>query len=165
MEFAIRESETEFIAVDVLGYEREPVGEYYDDNWLRIKIQVAGSGFRGSASAAILTEDLAQFTSQLHPLYEKIGGTAKFSTMEGQLELNLTCDKVGRVALTGFVKERPGFGFRLDFAFQLDQSHLKTTLAQLDAVTENFPIRQPNQSTDPTPASGTSPAGQEPRHR
>ena len=82
MEFSIRESENEFIAVDVLGYERAPVGDYDDDNWLRVKIQVAGGGFRGSASAAILTDELAQFTSQLHLLYGKLSGTAKFSTME-----------------------------------------------------------------------------------
>jgi len=165
MEFSIRESEHEFIAVDVLGYERAPVGEYYDDNWLRVKICVAGGGFRGSASAAILSDELAQFTSQLRRLFENLSGSAKLSTMEGQLELSLTCDKMGCIALAGFVKDRPGPGYRLDFALRLDQSHLIGTLAQLDSIAANFPIRQPNQSPGPTLASGTSPAGQEPRHR
>jgi hypothetical protein len=34
MTFSFRQSEQERIAVDVLHYERAPVGEYHDDNWL-----------------------------------------------------------------------------------------------------------------------------------
>ena len=34
MTFSFGQSERERIEVEVFGYERQPVGEYWDDNWL-----------------------------------------------------------------------------------------------------------------------------------
>src|SRR5271170_5364423 len=95
MMFSFGHSEHERIEVDVLRYERSPVGEYHDDNWLTIEIRVRAGGFHGMVSAAILTEDLVRFASQLRPLYDSLSGSAKFSTMEGQLSLHLVGDGKG----------------------------------------------------------------------
>ena len=59
------QSEHERIEIDVLNYERQPIGEYYDDNWLVVEIRVHAGGFRGKVSTTILAAELDGFLSKL----------------------------------------------------------------------------------------------------
>jgi hypothetical protein len=138
MKIAFGSAEHEFILLEVLGYERSPVGEWFDDNWLQARIHVAAGGFRGSAAAALLTDELVRFASQVHLLHETLGGLAEFTTIEGQLALTLTGDKKGRVDLKGTILDRPGLGNRLDFSLRLDQSQLGSSFKELEAVAATF---------------------------
>jgi hypothetical protein len=142
MIFSFGHSERERIEVDVLGYERAPVGEYYDDNWLWVDICVQAGGFRGSVSATILTGDLVGFASQLRPLFETLGGSAQFSTMEEQLSLRLVGDGKGHIELRGEVSDKAGIGNRLHFKLEFDQSQLGASIRELDKVTSQFPVRE-----------------------
>ena len=45
MTFSFGQSERERIDVEVFGYERQPAGEYWDDNWLTVEIRVQAGGF------------------------------------------------------------------------------------------------------------------------
>jgi hypothetical protein len=141
MRFSFGQSEQERIEVDVLCYERAPIGEYHDANWLTSQIQVCAGGFRGKADAAIVTEELEAFLTQLRPLYNTLLGTAQFSTMEGQLLLRLIGDGKGHIELTGEVAGRPGIGNRLNFTLQFDQSQLGASIRDLEKVTSEFPVR------------------------
>ena len=141
MVFSLGHSERERIEVDVLSYEHAPVGEPFDDNWLRVDIRVQAGGFRGSVSAAILTGDLVAFASQLRPLFETRSGSAQFSTMEGQLSLRLVGDAKGHIELLGEVSDKAGIGNRLHFKLDFDQSQLGASLRELDKVTSQFPVR------------------------
>ena len=151
MEFTIGQSEHENVVIDVAGYERAPVGEWYDDNWLRTQIRVATGGFRGTVSAAILTLDLIGFAKELKALVKNLSGAAEFTTLEEQLSMRVLCDKTGHVTLHGDIVDQPGIGNRLQFTLNLDQSELERSIRQLDAVIVTFPERkQPNQSPEPT---------------
>lgn len=141
MIFSFGHSEQERIEVDVLRYERPPVGEYHDDNWLIVEIRVRAGGFRGKAGAAIVTDELVRFASQLRPLFETLSGSAEFLTMEGQLSLLLAGDGKGHIELRGEVADRAGVGNRLHFVLQFDQSQLGTSLRELERVTSQFPVR------------------------
>jgi hypothetical protein len=141
MKFSFGQSEHEQIEVDVLRYERAPVGEYYDDNWLTAQIRVRAGGFRGEVDAAVLTGELGAFLTGLRPLYETLRGTAEFSTMEGQLHLRLIGDGKGHIELTGEVADQPGIGNRLHFTLQIDQSQLAASIHELERVTAAFPVR------------------------
>src|SRR5437660_8865101 len=105
MTFSFGHSEHERIEVDVHGYERAPVGEYYDDNWLTVEIRVRTGGFRGKASATIITSELTKFLSELSPLHQTLSGAAEFKTMEEQLSLRLVGDGKGHIELVGEVSE------------------------------------------------------------
>jgi hypothetical protein len=135
------ESQHERVEIDVLRYERSPVGEYYDDNWLTVKIQVAAGGFRGTVDAAILTDELTRFLTQLRPVYENLRGTAEFTTLEEQLRLTLSGDGKGHIELIGQLADQPGIGNRLHFTLRFDQSQLAESIRQLAAVTSQFPVR------------------------
>lgn len=135
-------SECERLQIEVLGYEREPVGEFYDDNWLSVRISVVVGGFRGQADAAFLTSDFESFLLQLRPLYESLGGTAEFRTIEGQLRLGLIGDGKGHVAMNAEFADRTGTGNRLIFSLGLDQTQLGEAVRQIEQVISVFPVRR-----------------------
>lgn len=141
MVFSFGQSELERIEIDVVRYERVPAGDYHDDNWLTVDIRVRAGGFRGKVAAAILTDELARFESQLRPLFETLKGSAEFSTLEGQLSLRLTGDGNGHIALNGQVADQPGIGNRLHFSLKFDHSQLGAAIRELERVTSQFPIR------------------------
>ncbi|HEY6167762.1 MAG TPA: hypothetical protein VI454_06960 [Verrucomicrobiae bacterium] len=141
MIFSFGHSERERIEVDVHGYERPATGEYWDDNWLNVDIRVQAGGFRGNAAATIITSELTKFLSELRPLLETLRGSAKFSTMEGQLKLQLDGDGKGHIELQGEVADRPGIGNCLNFTLQFDQSQLRASVQELERVTTKFPVR------------------------
>ena len=141
MIFSFGHSEKERIEINVHGYEREPIGEYYDDNWLTVVIQVSAGGFCGKVSACILTSELTKFLSELHPLYQTLGGTASFTTLEEQLSLQLMGDDKGHIELFGKLADQPGIGNCLHFTLQFDQSQLCASINELEQVTLQFPER------------------------
>jgi hypothetical protein len=141
MKFSFGDLEHKSLEVDILAYERAPVGEYYDDNWLTSQIRVRAGGFRGQIDAAILTSELAGFLAQLRLLCETLSGKAEFSTLEEQLQLTLTGDGKGHIHLTGHVADQPGIGNRLLFTLNFDQTQLAESMRQLHGITEAFPVR------------------------
>jgi hypothetical protein len=141
MTFSFGQSERERIEVDVLRYERQPVGEYHDDNWLTVQVRVCVGGFRGTVDGAFITEEFVAFLTQLRPLHQSLSGTAQFTTMEGQLHLRLTGDGKGHIELVGEIADQPGIGNRLHFTLHFDQSQLGASIHELERVTSEFPVR------------------------
>jgi hypothetical protein len=141
MRFSFGQSEHERVEVDVLSYERLPVGDYHDDNWLTVKISVLAGGFRGNVKAAILTGELVDFLAQVRVLFQSLSGMAKFTTLEEQLHLRLAGDGKGHVELTGEVADQPGIGNQLHFKLHFDQSQLGASVRELERVVLEFPIR------------------------
>jgi len=141
MIFSFGQSEHERIEVDVVRYERSPTGDFYDDNWLTVKILVQAGGFRGKADAAFLTSEVAEFSSNVRTLFETLTGTVEFQTLEGQMSLVLVGDGKGHIELTGEVEDKPGIGNRLRFVLQIDQSQLGQSLHELEGVATKFPVR------------------------
>jgi len=143
MTFSFGQSKHERVEVEVLRYERVPVGDYHDDNWLTVQVRISAGGFRGSVEAAILTDELVAFLSQLRPLCETLHGVAEFATVECQLRFQLTGDGKGHIELVGEIADQPGVGNRLHFTLRFDQSQLGGSIEQLERVTSQFPVRAP----------------------
>ncbi len=139
--FSLGGSKHERVEVIVSGYERQPTGDYHDDNWLSVEVSLSMGGFKGRFHASFLTDELMGFRDQLAVLYKTLKGEAKLVTMETQLLLNLSGDGRGGISLKGEASDQPGIGNRLLFDLDLDQTQLATTLRELDAVLERFPVR------------------------
>ncbi|EEF61463.1 conserved hypothetical protein [Pedosphaera parvula Ellin514] len=142
MIFSFGQSEQERMEIDVIRYERQPTGEYSDDNWLVVEIRVRAGGFRGEISATIITAELYEFLSELRPLYETLKGVAELKMMEEQLSLRLVGDGRGQIELCGEVMDKAGVGNRLNFSLHFDQSQLNTSIRELERVKSQFPIRE-----------------------
>jgi hypothetical protein len=141
MTFSFGQSQHERVEIEVLHYERRPVGEYHDDNWLTVQVRVCVGGFRGTVDGSFITEEFVAFLAQLRSLHQNLSGTAEFTTIEGQLHLHLAGDGKGHVELVGKVADQPGIGNRLHFTLHFDQSQLGISLHELERVTLEFPVR------------------------
>jgi len=141
MTVSFGQSQHERMEIEVLRYERQPVGEYHDDNWLTVQVRVCVGGFRGAVDGAFITEEFVAFLTQLRPLHQSLSGTAEFTTLEGQLHLRLTGDGKGHIELVGEVADQPGIGNRLHFTLHFDQSQLGASIHELERVTSQFPVR------------------------
>jgi hypothetical protein len=131
----------ERLEIDVRRYERQPTGEYYDDNWLSVQITVAAGAFEGSFDAAFLTSELVAFRDQLQALHTTLRGTAELRTLEEQLSLDCVGNGLGSIELSGVAFDQPGIGNRLAFKLALDQTQVGAALAQLEVVVSEFPVR------------------------
>lgn len=139
--FAFGGGEHQRVEVQVHGYERAPVGEHYDDNWVRVSVLVAVGAFSGEYAATFLTSDFVDFRAGLQALHESLEGNAVFSTLEDQLSLELTVNGRGGIALKGVALDAPCTGNRLEFKLDLDQSYLPSVLEGLDEILGKFPPR------------------------
>ena len=143
MKFSIGGPEYERIEVNVLGYEREPAGEYYDDNWLQCLVSMQTGGFSGKFSVAFMTEDFSRFLDELSQLYDKLIGKAEFKTIEEQLYILAEGDGKGHIKVHGEAMDEAGIGNRLVFNLDIDQTQLAKTIKELENVVSSFPVRAP----------------------
>jgi hypothetical protein len=139
--FSIGGSERNNVTVEVVNYERPVSGEYHDDNWVNVTVSVSAGAFTGKFAASFLTKEFVAFRSQLRELCKALKGEATFTTMEGQLTLNLVGDGRGGITLKGEALDQPGIGNCLTFELALDQTYLASTLDGLDQVIDVFPVR------------------------
>lgn len=131
------------LELSVTDYERGPVGDSYDDNWLRggISLRVAQSRtgiFTAKCSVAWQTTELLRFQEALRTLLDDLTGAATLSTLEDQVELTIRLE-AGKGRLEGRVEAHAIAA--LEFEGTTDQSFLAQTLAELRQVNAAFPFR------------------------
>lgn len=132
----------ERVEIDVAGYERtEKSGEYFDDNWLRVRVTVAAGAFGGTFDSTFQTAELSALRAQLSALCESLKGSARFETLEGQLTLSFEGNGRGSVELRGEALDQAGIGNRLSFKLSLDQTQIGAAVKQLDEILSKFPVR------------------------
>lgn len=138
MKFNIGGNEHEKIEVEISDHDMQNRSAYH---WLSTSVSVRAGAFTGVAGMSILADELVSFQEALDPLYANLRGEAHFQTIEGQLELKLVGNGYGRIELTGHVMDNAGTGNRLNFHFDLDQTQLAESIAQLKRVIAKFPSR------------------------
>ena len=114
--------------------------DYWDGNWVEVRVALRAGGFRAGLPASLRTTDFIGFRQQLETLYRTLGGEAQFNTIEEWLALRLIGDGVGHIAIRGEMRDEPGTGNTL--AFQLpsvDQTELGRVIASLQRIEETFP--------------------------
>jgi hypothetical protein len=139
--FAIGGNDHEFIRIAVLGYECAPSGEYYDDNWLRCEVNVRAGAFRGEFSASLLTFELMDLVDGLGKLHQELNGSYEFQALDGQLQINASCDALGHIHVVCEAWDQAGIGNKIAFNLAVDQTFLGRTLQELAEVVRAFPVR------------------------
>ncbi len=127
-------SERERVAVEVTSKPTNDGGY----NWVKAHVSVFVGGFSGNIEANFLTSDFVRFRDGLRILHNDLKGNAVFETLEGQLNLKLSVDKLGHVTVDGEAVDIAGVGNKLIFQMNFDQSYLSQTLQELDAVIAGF---------------------------
>ena len=60
MTFSFGQSQHERIEVEVLRYERQPVGDCHDYNWVTVQVRVCVGGFRGTVDGTFIAEEFVR---------------------------------------------------------------------------------------------------------
>jgi hypothetical protein len=129
------------VTVEVTSYERPASGEYHDDNWVVVAVSISAGAFSGRFHATFVTNEFVAFRSELRELYRTLNGEATFTTLEGQLRLDLVGNGRGGITLKGEALDNAGTGNCLTFEFAIDQTYLVSTLEGLDQIVAKFPVR------------------------
>lgn len=111
------------------------------DGWLSADVDISVGKFSGGFPANFDTIAFSEFAKQLAVLHQTISGSAKFTSLEGQLELSLKCDVLGHVAVRGWAMDVAGTGNKLSFDIEIDQTHIAPILNSLNATLKKHPVR------------------------
>jgi hypothetical protein len=138
--FRIGGSNREHVIVLPTRRERPEVSDYWDGNWVYATVRIAARAFRGEFEAQLRAEEFVGFRDQLRHLHEKLGGGAKFETMEGWLSIDIQGDGRGHFHAACMAVDQPGIGNRLTFGLDFDPTELPEILRGLDAICAAFPV-------------------------
>lgn len=137
----IRTDGDELLTLTLWGHSHPDAEDYWDGNWLYAGIEVKAGGFSGSVGGQIRAEELVDFRGQLVVLQESLRGTADFKTMEDWLSIRADGDGRGHITFRCVVLDERGGGATLRFTLATDQTFTRSTLAELTAAVEAFPVR------------------------
>jgi hypothetical protein len=118
---------------------RSSTADLEDRNWLPAEIELKTGAFHGAFSAALRAEELAVFASELRQLCDTLKGQAELASMERQLELLVTADRLGQLSMVGTARDAAGEGNALQFSITLDQSVLGPVVDELGLLVKSFP--------------------------
>ena len=145
-EIAIRCEGSDFLTINILGRSHPACPDFWDGNWVRAVVEVSAGGFRGEVSGDLRAEELAAFAEQLARLQETLRGEAAFETMEGWLSIRAIGDGRGHVEFACVVRDLASIsntvatGNTLECVLATDQTFTRSTVAELIAVVQEFPV-------------------------
>jgi hypothetical protein len=88
-----------------------------------------------------MTTDFELFKRELKATYKNLNGTAKFKTLEGQIEINMRGDRLGHFEIECVAMDEPGTGNQLEIRMGFDQTYIPDLLRQLDNIISEYPIQ------------------------
>lgn len=128
-----------FIRIELIGLSHESAELNWDKTWITGFVKLKAGGFSGEFKAEFMTIDFIQFQEELEFLYNNLSGNANFQTLEDQVEIKISGDGLGHLEAECVVMDSAGFGNKLEFEIQFDQTFLPRITNQLKQITSKFP--------------------------
>jgi len=139
-EVLVGSSSSDHVKIRVLGRSHSGTSDYWDGNWLNCEVSVASGQFHGRFIANLRSDEFHRFRARLTELYRTLSGKAELAPIEQQIEMTLSGDGKGHVAVAGVAVDRVGTGNRLTFSFAIDQTYLPLVISSLEAILAAFPV-------------------------
>jgi hypothetical protein len=149
LQLIIGGKEHERVEVALIGRECPESFDLYDGNWLEARVSVAVGAFRGEFSCTLRAQDFAELLPQLRRLHADLLGSARFSTMEGQLKFEIIGDGRGHLKVRGRVVDQPGDGTSLEWSLAIDQTFLPAMIEAVSAISTMYEVRGGGPSSSP----------------
>lgn len=119
--------------------------DYWDGNWLNVVAECSDLGASVIITGPIIhLREIEAFRTQLIDLDKTLKGTAELPTLEPNLQLKLTCDKLGHIAAECHITP-DHMSQSHSFEFVIDQTFLKSLIHQCNRILDVYPIRNPEQ--------------------
>lgn len=116
--------------------------DQWDGNWLNVTVHCGQSGASVWATGAILdSAGLLRFRDDLKQLHKTLSGEAVLESHEPNIKVRVTAsDGAGHLTVRADITpDHLAQGHW--FEFEIDQSYLPATVAQLESVLAQFPVR------------------------
>jgi hypothetical protein len=140
----IGHSERESLVIEILERSNPTAIDWWEGNWLKatvtVNVVLAEGALNGQVRGLLRSNELAVFQNELAELYSSLTGTARFSTMDRWLALELRGNGRGQVAVIGQLSHNSVSMNMLRFEMGLDQTYLPEILTSLHAVLTAYPV-------------------------
>ena len=105
---------------------------------IRATVEVKSRSFSAISQFYSSTGELYSFYKQLKECNKMVSGAAEYVLYEGNFELRADYDQLGHVTISGALTEHNEWDNELKFEFSTDQSYIRTTLTELDAIVAKY---------------------------
>ena len=112
-------------------------GQYSDEGWATIEVEISVAGFRGLIAPSVEATDFQHFHAELLSLHKTLTGRATFAPIEDQVNLTIVAGTGGQMAVSGHAWSQATYENKLSFGFVIDQTFLAGPLSQLQAALGN----------------------------
>ena len=137
---AIRCEGGEFLTIALNGRSHPGSTDYWDGNWIRASVEVLAGEVRGTIGGDLRPNELPAFYGHLAGLQESLRGTAEFLTMEGWLSFRVDGNGRWHMVCRCVIRDEPGIGNTLNCTLSTDQTFTRSTVAELAAAVQAFPV-------------------------
>jgi hypothetical protein len=128
----------------MIGGETEGVTLVVEDNarpdregWFNAGVTIRVGAWSGRYAAHFQRDDLASFAKGLREMAES-GSLAELSSTDGYLDVRLARDHLGHISVTGEAWDKPRWGAHLVFAFDIDQTYVRSMRVSAEAILASF---------------------------
>ena len=129
------------LSVWIFGREFPDTDDYWDGNWLNVRVRMKAPGALLEAEGAFLrVPELSAFNSDLRRLYETLWGSAVLDCLEPNLHLKLNALSLGHIEVRVSITPDP-LSQKHEFEFGVDQSYLAPLLQSCEEILERYPLR------------------------
>lgn len=114
--------------------------DYYDGNWLNVRVRMeAPSATVKCAGAILMTSDFMRFQDQLISVNTALVGEAELAGCEPNLKVTLKMQRLGHLEVEVEITPDNLNQFHR-FSLDLDQSYLPALITSCDAILERYPV-------------------------
>lgn len=133
---SIGQDSVRLVLDELSGFPEEP--SYFGGYDARGTVEVRCGNYYVRGSLCFSTGQVSEFLSELKSAYDVLAGQACFRSSEGNLEMTVTIDSRGHVAVAGSYQEEHLDKTRLIFELRADQTYLCELLTQLRRFAEQY---------------------------
>ena len=117
---------SDYVAIRPSRYDRE--------DWLASEVEIKCGGWSGSLKASFMKGELGRLADELRLLEQCLSGAAEFKPLESYIQLGFSGDGKGHIHVRGKAYSSLSLETQLSFAFEIDQTYLKSIIDALLAA-------------------------------
>jgi hypothetical protein len=102
------------------------------------RLEITCSNYSVNGNLYITTGEIFEFYKQLKVCYASLKGSAKLTSYEGNLELNILFHGLGHAKVQGFFKEKLHEDNELKFDLSTDQTYLFQAISGLTDIVDKY---------------------------
>jgi len=114
------------------------IGQEANGDWLIAMVNFSNKGFSASFKISLMLHDLYTFLDQLKSFQKLLKGNAALSNIEDNLNVTLSTDGIGHIAINGILQHTYNPDLKLFFEINSDQTFLPDLISECTKILEHY---------------------------